>query len=186
MDRKTQNKQQRRWSRNPSFRKNSPKHNRRQQWWRTWTIRNKMDKTRLPTQKHRYRSFLRSPRKRKMRKSWGDIRSIKPTNRTKTYGMRYHLSRWLQCKTKNRQRKLQTGGVEKWKNPKRTHNTKQSTPCKHRRRPWDLDPSKSKNTNGKVSYRSYSGLTQNKKRNCHNDSRWRRTPKNKREKWNRS
>ena len=82
MDPQAQTKQQWRRRGNPSSRKNSAKHHRRQQWRRPWPTRNKMDQTRMQTKKYSHRSFLWPPRKRKNRESQRNIHHPKQTDRT--------------------------------------------------------------------------------------------------------
>ena len=126
MDRKKQKRERRRRSRDSDSKKHRKICSRRQLWRRPWKTRDKMDQTRMQTQKHKHRCLLWTTGKRKSRNNKRNIWKTGKPNDTKISREWNDTRRRLQCKIKNRNTKRKTGAIKKWKNTSRINKRKRS------------------------------------------------------------
>ena len=180
MDRQTKNEQLRRRNRNPSLGKNSTKHHRRHQWWRTRTTGNHMDQNRVQTKKHSNRSLLWPPRKCKIWRCQGNIHNPQQSNHSESNKQRGNDCRRLQRKTNDKQKHLQTTRIQEWQTVEGSDRKQQPDNSQPKFQLRKLDKSQSKENRREISHRLHTHNTRHNKINTNANNRWRGTPPSKR------
>ena len=180
MDRQTKSEQLRRWKRNPSLGKNSTKHHRRHQWWRTRTTGNHMDQKRVQTKKHSNRSLLWPPRKCKNWRCQGNVHNPQQSNHPESNKQRGNNCRRLQRKTTDKQIQLQTTRIQEWETAEGNDRKQQPDNSQLKFQLRKLDKSQSKENRREISHRLHTHNTRHSKINTNAYNRWRGTPPSKR------
>ena len=180
MDRQTKSEQLRRWNRNPSLRKNSTKHHRRHQWWRTRTTGNHMDQNRVQTKKHNNRSLLWPTRKCKNWRCQGNVHNPQQSNHPESNKQRGNNCRRLQRKTSDKQTQLQTTRIQERQTAEGNDRKQQPDNSQPKLQLRKLDKSQSKENRWEISHRLHTHITRHSEINTNANNRWRGTPPSKR------
>ena len=180
MDRQTKSEQLRRWNRNPSLRKNSTKHHRRHQWWRTRTTGNHMDQNRVQTKKHNNRSLLWPTRKCKNWRCQGNVHNPQQSNHPESNKQRGNNCRRLQRKTSDKQTQLQATRIQERQTAEGNDRKQQPDNSQPKLQLRKLDKSQSKENRWEISHRLHTHITRHSEINKNANNRWRGTPPSKR------
>ena len=161
-------------------RKNSTKHHRRHQRWRTRTTGNHMDQNRVQTKKHNNQSLLWPPRKCKNWRCQGNLHNPQQSNHPESNKQRGDNCRRLQRKTNDKQIQLQTTRIQEWQTVEGNDRKQQPDNSQPKFQLRKLDKSQSKENRREISHRLHTHNTRHSKINTNANNRWRGTPPSKR------